>query len=297
MRIALFASWLFLKDDILHISQVKGEMRHLSRGLKPMRDILDLDRFPLDQRGSDAYNALVASCQQEMAAEGMFSLHGFMHPEVAQNVADEVADDMASLAFHHARTHNVYFKKEIPGLDPAHPALTLFETSNYTLTGDQVLKTAVTQVYEYAPVRTFLADVMHKPELFIMDDPLARLNVMSYGQKDALNWHFDRSEFTVTLLLQKPDQGGEFEYRTGLRTADDPNYDGVERLLTGQDPDVKLMSLDPGTLNVFKGVNTPHRVVPVQGDRRRVIAVLSYYERAGMKFTEEERIGFFGRAS
>ncbi len=262
-----------------------------------MRDILDLDRFPIDQPGSQAYDALVESCQAEMDAEGMFSLHGFMRPEIAQKVADDVADDMASIAFHHARKHNVYFKKEIPGLDPTHPALTQFETSNYTLTGDQVLQTAVTQVYEYAPVRSFLADVMNKPELFIMDDPLARLNVMSYGQDDALNWHFDRSEFTVTLLLQKPDIGGEFEYRTDLRTTDDPNYVGVAKLLTGQDPEVKLMSLDPGTLNVFKGVNTPHRVVPVQGDKRRVIAVLSYYERAGMRFTDEERIGFFGRAS
>lgn len=262
-----------------------------------MRDILDLDRYPVDQPGTSDYEALVAACKEELAAEGMFSLHDFMHPEAAAQVVEQTAGDMASIAFHHARDHNIYFLKDIPGLAPDHPALTRFQTSNYTLTGDQVADTAVTQVYEFAPLRRFLAEVMDKPELHLMDDAMSRLNVMSYGEDDALNWHFDRSEFTVTLLLQKPDQGGEFEYRTGLRSADDPNYDGVARLLTGQDDQVKRMSLSPGTLNVFRGVNTPHRVVPVKGDKRRVIAVLGYYENPGVRFSDEERIGFYGRAS
>jgi bacterioferritin (cytochrome b1) len=261
-----------------------------------MRDILDLDRYPVDQPGTPAYDALVAACKAELAAEGMFSLHDFMHADVAAKVVEQTAQDMATKSFHHAREHNIYFLKNIPGLDPDHPALIRFETSNYTLTGDQVEDTDVTKVYEFEPLRRFLSEVMDKDELFLMDDAMSRLNVMSYGQDDALNWHFDRSEFTVTLLLQKPDQGGEFEYRTDLRTADDPNYDGVAKLLTGQDPDIKRMSLSPGTLNVFRGVNTPHRVVPVEGDKRRVIAVLGYYENPGVRFSDEERIGFYGRA-
>ncbi|MEM7123642.1 MAG: 2OG-Fe(II) oxygenase, partial [Pseudomonadota bacterium] len=54
--------------------------------------------------------------------------------------------------------------------------------------------------------------------------------------------------------------------------------------------------LAPGTLNVFKGKNTAHRVTPVEGDRDRIIAVFSYYEDAGVMFSEAERIGFYGRA-
>ena len=53
----------------------------------------------------------------------------------------------------------------------------------------------------------------------------------------------------------------------------------------------------PGTLNVFKGKNTVHRVTPVKGDRARIIAVLTYYERPGVRFTEEEQMGFYGRAA
>jgi protocatechuate 3,4-dioxygenase beta subunit len=112
-----------------------------------------------------------------------------------------------------------------------------------------------------------------------------------------LNWHFDRSEFTTTLLLQAPEAGGAFEYRTDLRSAEDPNYDGVARLLTGQDPDLQSITLEPGTLNVFRGKNTAHRVTPVQGETTRIIAVFSFYEKPGVRFTEEEQRGFYGRAA
>ena len=138
---------------------------------------------------------------------------------------------------------------------------------------------------------------MDKPALYPMADPLAAFNVMSYRAGQALNWHFDRSEFTVTLLLQAPEAGGVFEYRTDLRSPDDPNYEGVARLLAGEDPQMRRMSVIPGTLNVFRGVNTPHRVTPVSGDRARMIAVLTYYEAPGAMFTESEQLGFYGRSS
>jgi hypothetical protein len=138
---------------------------------------------------------------------------------------------------------------------------------------------------------------MEKSALYPMRDWLARANVMSYRDGEALNWHFDRSEFTTTLLLQAPDKGGEFVYRSDLRTAEDPNYEGVAKLLRGQDPDVKVMNVSPGTLNVFKGRNTAHKVNRVEGPRDRIIAVFTYYDRPGVMFTREEQLGFYGRTA
>ena len=67
-----------------------------------------------------------------------------------------------------------------------------------------------------------------------MDDRIAGANVMTYYDGEGLNWHFDRSEFTTTLLLQAPSAGGAFEYLRDLRSEDDPNYDGVAALLNGE---------------------------------------------------------------
>jgi hypothetical protein len=261
-----------------------------------MHTILDLDRYPLHMPGSAAWTALVDTAKAELAAQGMFNLPGFLRPDAREAAVGALASRFRDEAFTHARKHNIYFRKDVSGIAPDHPALAQFETINKTLCGDQITG-GVQALYEWQPFATFLAATMDKPALFTMDDPLARVNAMCYAQGEGLNWHFDRSEFTTTLLLQAPKAGGAFEFRSDLRSDNDPNYDGVARLLAGHDPELQAITLEPGTLNVFRGKNTAHRVTPVEGDRARIIAVFSFYEKPGVRFTEEEQRGFYGRAA
>jgi len=261
-----------------------------------MQDIINLDRYPLDKPDSAACTALIADCKSRLAENGLFNLAGFIRDDAVSGAVAEVTPILAAKSFTHARRHNIYFKKPIEGLDAGHPALREFETSNRTICADQLGQSVVIRLYEWQPFARFLAAVMDKPQLHMMDDPLARVNVMAYSAGQALNWHFDRSEFTTTLLLQAPAEGGAFEYDKGLRSDTDPNYDGVADLLEGRRTPVR-MPLTAGTLNIFKGKNTAHRVTPISGDQDRVIAVFSYYEKPGVLFSAEERIGFYGRAS
>jgi len=261
-----------------------------------MDQIIDLDRYPLHRADRPEYDALIAAARADLAREGMFSLPGFFLPQAIDAALADVAPRFATEAFAHARHHNIYFRKEVPELPPDHPALVQHVSSNRTLWGDQI-GGPLNALYGWPAFAAFLAATMDKPVLHVMDDPLARVNAMSYAEGEALNWHFDRSEFTTTLLLQAPKGGGLFEYRTNLRSDNDPNYDGVARMLRGQDPALKAITLDPGTLNVFRGRNTAHRITPVEGDRNRVIAVFSYYDRPGVRMTPEEQRGFYGRAA
>jgi len=260
-----------------------------------MRTLLDLDRYPIDRPESPETIRLVERCQADLAAQGMFNLEGFVRAEAIERAVTEVEPLMDSASYRHARRHNVYFKKDIPGLAADHPALKQFETVNYTLCGDQLAGTVVERIYEWPPLADFLARAMGKPRLFPMSDPLARVNVLAYRPGEALNWHFDRSQYTTTLLIREAESGGIFEYRSGLRSDADPNYDGVARMLRGEDPKVSVNRLAAGTLNVFAGRNTAHRVTPVLGRKSRLVAVLSYYDSPGIAFSREERIGFYGR--
>ena len=260
-----------------------------------MRDVLDLDRYPLDRPESPSVADLVARCRLELATAGMCNLPGFVRPRAIAEAAAELQPLSARFSYTHQRAHNVYFLKEVPGLSPQHPALMPFETINHTLCDDQMRDTLVHRLYEWQPLVDFLARVMDQPRLYLMDDPLARVNVMEYRAGETLNWHFDRSKYTTTLLVQAAEAGGEFEYRQNLRSDTDPNFDGVGRLLCGKDPEVRVNRLEPGTLNVFAGKNTLHRVSTVRGARARVIAVYSYYDRPGVSFSAAERLGFYGR--
>lgn len=261
-----------------------------------MQQLLDLDRYPLDQPDSTGCAILVAECREKLAGDGMFDLPGFLRPQVTQAAAEAVKPRMATEAFRHARSHNVYFRDAVEGLSPDHPALKKLETVNHTLTADQLAGNPVMALYDWPPFAAFLAAVMGKPALHPMADPMARVNVQASHAGEALNWHFDRSEFTTTILLQAPEAGGELEYRTDLRTADDPNFDGVAALLRGEDPLVRQIRLAPGALNVFRGVNTLHRVVPVRGARERIVAIFAFFDRPGVVMTAREQTGFYGRS-
>jgi alkylated DNA repair dioxygenase AlkB len=262
-----------------------------------MRDILDLDTFPLDRPGTPAWAALVDRCKADLGRDGMYNLEGLVRPEALARAIAEVKPVMDTLSFVHRRRHNIYFKKEIPGLPPDHPALRTVETINHTVCADQIPQSVPLWIYEWAPFIHFLAATMEKQSLYPMRDPIARVNVMAYRDGEGLNWHFDRSEYTTTLLLQSPEEGGEFVFRSDLRSDCDPNYEGVARLLGGKDPEVKTLAVEAGTLNVFRGKNTAHRVSPVKGARERLIAVFTYYERPGVVFTREEQLGFYGRTA
>jgi hypothetical protein len=262
-----------------------------------MRDVLDLDRYPIDRPESSEFAQLVAACQREMAMNGMFNLHGFVRPAAIARAASEIQPLGDRASFTHERRHNVYFEDRVAELGPGHGALARFDTVHHTLCDDQLHGSIVHTIYEFAALPAFLACVLQKPQLFLMSDALARVNVLDYRPGETLNWHFDRCAFTVTLLIQAAEQGGEFEYRNNLRTDTDPNYEGVAQLLRGSDLEVRTNPLAAGTLNVFAGKNTLHRVSTVRGSRNRLVAVYSYYEFPGVMFSEAERFGFYGRTA
>ncbi|HET6157056.1 MAG TPA: hypothetical protein VFE34_01815 [Dongiaceae bacterium] len=260
-----------------------------------MRHILDLERYPIDRPDSAEARTLLARCKADLRADGMFNLEGFVRPRMIERCAAEVQPLLDHRSYTHKRSHNVYFLRNVAGLAPDHPALRPVETVNHTLCADQIADTIAGEIYRWEPLANFLAAVMEIPKLHLMDDPLAAVNVIAYRAGEALNWHFDRSHFTTTLLIQAAESGGEFQYRSDLRSDSDPNYEGVARLLRGEDGAVRILPLKPGTLNVFKGKNTLHRVSPPTGNRDRIVAIFSYYDRPGVAFSAEERLGFYGR--
>lgn len=262
-----------------------------------MDHLIDLDTYPINQPDSPAYAALVAKCKDSLATHGMFELPGFLRPETVATSVAHAAPIMAASSFRHARSHNIYFKDVVEGLAPDHPALTKCETVNHTICADQIPGNPIMTVYEWQPFADFLAATMGKAALYQMADPIGRVNIQASRDGEALNWHFDRSEFTTTILLQSPEEGGELEYRRDLRTPTEPNYDGVAAVLRGQDALVAKQKLKPGALNVFRGVNTLHRVVPVKGHVERLVAIFSFYEKPGVVMTAKDQIGFYGRAA
>ena len=81
-----------------------------------------------------------------------------------------------------------------------------------------------------------------------------------------------------------------------LRDADvgDMNYDGVRAVLDG-DRQPQVLSMEPGTLVLFRGRNSLHRVSPNESDTTRMLAVLAYNAEPGVELSESARMTFYGR--
>ena len=258
--------------------------------------LIDKKSYPIDNANSSEGLALINRGQTQLESTGVLTLPGFLlHRSVVRCVA-ELKPIVDQASFIHSRKHNIYFDDDCKDIAVDHPALVRLETTNRTVCADQIESSLLSKLYHWQPMIDFLAAVVGKEQLYPMADPLASINVKSFWEGERTNWHFDRSEFTITLLLQKPQSGGVFQYRRNLRSDSDPNYEGVGRLLKGDDDQVCSVHTEPGTLTIFRGKNTAHRVSSVEGETMRIVAVLSYFDSPGVRFTEAERLGFYGRS-
>lgn len=260
-----------------------------------LEDLVDLNRYPLHDRQGSAYDALVAEKRAAWRAMGICTLPGLLRVEAAARAAAELREPMDRLSFRHVSDHNIFFSDEVDGLPPDLAAPQL-RTSHRTLTCDQMRGSIIRRVYEWDPLRAFIQDVLEAPHLHRMADPMACLNVMSYAEGDGLSWHFDRASFAVTILLQPAEEGGQFEYRRNLRGPGRADFEGIRRLLDGRDDQVQRSAGTAGTMTLFAGFGSAHRVAPIGRGKARVMAVLGYMQEPGYHFSEAERLRFYGRA-
>jgi len=101
------------------------------------------------------------------------------------------------------------------------------------------------------------------------------------GEGDTDGRHYDSNEVVFSILLQEADEGGEFEYLPNIRTPGEENYDIITKAFQDSGPYSKRFKIKPGTLVMFKGISSLHRVTPVIGDRPRIVALFSYHTEPG----------------
>ena len=92
----------------------------------------------------------------------------------------------------------------------------------------------IRRLYEWPELTRFVAAILGLDEIFPYADPLGALNLAVMTDGDQLQWHFDQTDFVVSLAIQDADVGGDFEVAPQIRTADDEHYDDVARVLAGE---------------------------------------------------------------
>lgn len=152
------------------------------------------------------------------------------------------------------------------------------------------------RLYEWDPMMQFIGAVLQRGPLYRYADPLGALNLAVMGDGDRLQWHFDQTDFVVSLAIQDGDDGGDFEVAPRIRSATDERYDAVGAVLDGTSAAVVRLPMTPGTLLIFEGRYSIHRVSPIRGRTERLVGLLAYDTKPGTTSTELLRLSRYGRA-
>ena len=256
--------------------------------------MVNLERYPIGDADSGEDTTFVRECRNRFVEDGLCVLPQFIRP-AALKVLTEEANAFAVNAWFCNGTHNVYLTRNDTRLPPDDVARrqerTYVGSVPYDRIGDD---SSLRQLYLWDPLKSFIGAVLGKSRLHRFADPLGACSVNVFVDGGEHGWHFDESEFSVTLMLQAPESGGAFEYVPRIRGNHEEEAI-VAAVLDGDRARVLELPFTEGTLLIFGGRQTLHRVTRVGGARPRLVPVLTYAECPGLKNSETVRKLFWGR--
>jgi hypothetical protein len=262
----------------------------------PVADLVDLDRYPVHELAGAAGQALVEECRESLRERGAARLDGFIRADAVAAMAT-VGAGLAPLGYPNDDTHNVYFTEIDETLPDGDPRRLRVRSAQKAVAMDLLPEDfGVKRVYAWDGLTSFVAAALSKERLFRSEDALDGCNMTVYEEGDELGWHFDNSEFSVTLMIQPAERGGVFEYVPHTRSPDDERHEDVAAVIRGERTPLELVS-GPGTLAFFRGRYSLHRVSPVEGSTPRLNSVLTYASEPGHRLSPLTAELFYGRTS
>ncbi|RKF15020.1 hypothetical protein D6850_09185 [Roseovarius spongiae] len=255
--------------------------------------IIDLKAYPIHTPGP-ARDAILARVRADLADDGCAVIKGFLTQEGVAALTAE-ADSVAAQGHRSFSRTNAYFTQDDPDLPANDPRRRFYDRSNAFIPADNFAPGApLRSVYDFPGFDDFIRECLQETAFFRYADPLADVIVNMAEEGNGFPWHFDTNNFTVTLAIQNAESGGAFEYAPGIREGDE-NFDEVSRVLDGTSERVKVLELEPGDLQLFRGRYSLHRVAPLRGKRRRYVAIFSYVQEPGMVGAPERTMQLYGR--
>ena len=259
--------------------------------------LVDLERYPILDLSTGAAQRAVGEAQRQLRQTGAAELPGFIRAE-AMRVLIEDARRLAPSAYRSSGIGSAYL--EVPDFElPAeHPRRILGPYAVGVIACDQFPHDSpLRRLYEWNVMMDFIGAALGHSKLYRYADPLGALNLAVMTDGDELQWHFDQTDFVVSLAIQDADDGGDFEVAPLIRSASDERYPAVKRVLDGSSDEVVTLPMTPGTLLIFEGRYSIHRVSPIRGRTPRLVGLLAYDTKPGTRSTEVLQLSRYGRTA
>ena len=252
-------------------------------------NIINLEQHPIQDSNYSK------SCKDKLDLAGALVIKKFLTPEAVKFLQDE-AREMRPLAYFCRHNHNAYLLDPDPELPKEHIRNLEQVSDKGCVPHDQIPDLSpLRTLYEWPDFREFLECVLDVL-VYPYADTLSSININYYERGQQLSWHYDNASFAITLMIQAPEEGGEFEYLDEVRNieAGQQGYKETEAVIKGT-LKPKSLSMGDGALVLFRGRNSLHRVAPVVSERARILVTLNFNTEPGVMLSELVRMTFFGR--
>jgi len=240
--------------------------------------------------------SLVPEGRAQMQAIGACEIPAFVRPDALPAFIDD-ARRLAPLAHRSGGLGTVYLGFPDESFPSDHPQQWLGQYDLGAVAYDLFpAESPMRRLYEWSELTRFVAAILGLDEIFPYADPLGALNLAVMTDGDQLQWHFDQTDFVVSLALRDAEVGGDFEVVPRIRTEDDERYDRVSAVLAGDRSEVVRVPMTPGTLLIFEGRHSIHRVSPISGPTTRLVGLLGYDTQPGTMSSELLKLVRYGRS-
>ncbi len=241
-----------------------------------MKEIINLETYPINNTGSIKYRELINYTRKQLNEDGCCVLSNFIKSDSIQRMKDEVDKKLSKIYFTNDK-HNPYFTKDDKMLPENHPKRIFSVRQSGYLNSDNLEKDSdLNKFYDFEEMLKFVSDSLEVFPLYKWADPLGKNPYSVMHTDHYFPWHFDGNEFTLSILVQKAEKGGFFEYAPDIRSKDNESFEEVSKVLKGDRKKVKSLDLKPGDLQIFKGRFSMHRVTKIEGKISRYIALPCY---------------------
>ena len=265
-------------------------------------DIVDLERYPISDLSAPEGRTLVQRCRAQFVDSVICELPGFVRPDAIDTVVADV-ESITHHAYLSARWRSAYgfygprHGKVPEALAEDDPHARPHWRQVYYLAYDEFSAESVLhRLYQTDELTIFAAAVLDEPAIFRVDDRLMAAPVSIHTEGCELGWHCDTQEFSITIMFRPSTAGGIFQYLP-LVGPDEANYEHVPAVFDGDMTHVRSVPLQPGSLVLFRGANTLHRVTPTKGKTGRILSIFHLERTPGRIFQDQFKLDVFGRVA
>ena len=261
-----------------------------------LNSIVDLESYPIHDLSSKRIKDLIQKCKNDLDQFSCSTIPNFILPDSLKIMNSELEKKLDEVYMSKESINPYLYAKDDPSLPKDHPKRNFMNRYNGYLNSDCFPKNSeMKYLYETDELLKFVSSCLGVSPIYRWADPLAchAYNVMK--PEGILPWHFDSCEFTLSIMIQKPDNGGIFEFCHNLREPGNENFEEVKKVLNGDRSRVKQLKLEPGDLQIFKGRFTMHRVTKIEGRKSRYMCIPAYVQDPWRVNTPEHSEAIYGK--